>query len=572
MRLVRLLSLLPLASLPVSLVAQIPTRKPPSAATAPSNAPRLLVANPYSFVSQDSVLSVAVGQAIRTRMDKIVGASFFVIPREQMNDALKQFSYPLDAILTLPVQKTFAASLQARTLVASTLAKEKDGGRYTLTARFSGLNDDAGNVVSLVQSAGQKPEDLGAAVADGLEPAVKSFNDARACTDQAKTAPEKAIAAAKKAIAVMPKHGTAHLCLAQIALSKATKKDSLEAAAHLRDAVVGDPLSLTAWTKLAEGYEAAGDTTKTVEALQQMLLIAPTNQPLRETAFKVFLRYERPEAAEQAAEEGLKLDPTNADLWDLLANARVYRGNFAGAVDALEQVVVNDSTKADSSFFLKITVMASQKPDTSRLLRWARQGVNKYPNNVELLKQLLTAYSLTGETDSAVAVTSRLMKTDTTATTPALVAAKALQDAKRPKESLPFIEFAAKYGDPQTKENAAGLMLNATLPLLQPPQDWPAAAEGMRQVVKAADPAGRYAPIANYFLGFSLLQQIAAADPEAEKQKSCELAKSEDTMSQEAVAAFGQTKDYQPDNVAKFMKYLDGLKPRIASMQRVYCK
>jgi predicted Zn-dependent protease len=163
-----------------------------------------------------------------------------------------------------------------------------------VTSRLAGLNDDAGNVVVVSQGASQKLDEMGGSVADALQPAVKSFNDARACVDQSKAAPDKAIASAKKAIAALPKNGLAHLCLGLIALDKKTNKDSAEAMEHLQQAVEGDPQSLKGWTTLAQIYEAKGDTNKTVEALKQMLLVAPTNQTLREQAFKLFIKYERP--------------------------------------------------------------------------------------------------------------------------------------------------------------------------------------------------------------------------------------------------------------------------------------
>jgi tetratricopeptide (TPR) repeat protein len=571
MRLVRLALVGALtASIAGGLSAQIPTRKAPVGAAAP-NAARLLVANPHTFNPQDSAASVAIGNGLRLRIDKLVNGNYAVLTRAQMNEALKQFGYPADAILAAPVQKTFATSLQAKVLVGSMLAKDQSG-RYTVTSRLAGLNDDAGVVVVVAQGPGQKEEDLGTAVAEGLEGAIKTLADARACPDQRKSAPDKAIASAKKAVAIVPKHGLAHLCLAEMALEKGTKKDSAEAMDHLRDAVVGDPLSLKAWTDLASGYEVAGDTAKTVDALKQMLLVAPTNQPLREQAFKLFIRYERPDAAEQAALDGLKIDPTNSDLWDLLSNARVFKGDFAGAVDALEQVVANDSTKADSAFFLKITVMASQKPDTSRLLKWAQAGSKKFPDNVTLLNQLVTAYQLTGPVDSIAASTKRLMAKDTTAVAQALTAAQALITANRAPEAQPYLDFVSKYGDAQAKEGVAGLLFNAARPLLQPPQDWPQAATKLRQVVALANPQGRIAPLANYYLGLSILQQIPPLDAEAEKQKSCDMAKQEAAMAAEAEAAFTKAPAEQAGQIASFTKYLEGLKPRVASMQKVYCK
>jgi hypothetical protein len=411
-------------------------------------------------------------------------------------------------------------------------------------------------------------------VADAFQPAAKSWSSAKARMDQRQNNADKAAASAKKALQVMPTNGLAHYCLALLSFDKKTKNDSAEARSHLQQAAAADQLSLPVWTALAAQYELLGDTVKTVDALKQMLRISPTNQPLREQAFKIFLKYQRPDAAEQTALDGLKIDPTNADLWDLLSNARVYKGDFKGAVDALEQVVASDTARADSAFYMKITVMASQQPDTVRLLKWAQAGVKKYPNHLELTKQLLAAYNLKGPVDSSVAVTRRLMQMDTGTVAPALAAAQALQTAKRINEAKPFLDFVVQHGDAQVKEGAATILLNGALPLLQPPQNFDSAAVLLRQVAAWADSKGKIAPIANYYLGLSLLQQIPKIDPEAEKTKSCDLATKEQGLAADAEAAFKAAVNYtaKADDLAKFQKYLDGLRPRIASMLKAYCR
>jgi hypothetical protein len=123
-----------------------------------------------------------------------------------MNDALKQFGYPADAILAQLPLRAFAQSLNARFTVVSSMTRDA-GGKYTITSRLSGLNDDAGNVVTVTQAAGQPPAELGAKAADGFTSALKVWAEARACIDQSKTAPDKAAAAAKKALAEVPTHG-----------------------------------------------------------------------------------------------------------------------------------------------------------------------------------------------------------------------------------------------------------------------------------------------------------------------------------------------------------------------------
>jgi len=568
MRVTRLVFAL-LAAVPLMpATAQIPTNR--FAKTAVSQAPRLLVSTPYTFAAQDSLAAVKVGDGLRIRMiDKVAGTSYFVIPRDQMNEALAVFTYPADAILPPNVQKVFASSLQARFMIASQLAKAASG-QFSLTARLAGLNEEAGNTLVMSQAAGQDLSAFGAAVADAFAPAVKSMGDARECMGQRVSAPDKAIGFAKKALQAMPTSGIAHYCMALISLDKKTKADSAEALKHLQEAVAGDQLSLPAWTQLAVLYEIANDTAKTVAALQQMLLVAPGNQPLREQAFKEFIKYERPDAAEQAALDGLKLDPTNADLWDLLSNARVYKGDYKGAVDALEQVVANDSTKADSTFLLKITVMASQQPDTVRLLKWARYGVNKYPANQGLLVQLLTAYTLAGPLDSAIAVANRVIKADSTQVSVALGIAQQLNQAKRGYDALPFEVYAAAKGDATAKENAAALMLNGALPLIQTDPDKALAL--LRGAVANASHTGKVAPISNFYLGLLVLQQVPKIDPETEKQKSCDLANKEQALLTEAGTALQLGASYKPDDAAKYLKYVEGYKPRVASMIKAFCK
>src|SRR5918997_2489517 len=389
-------------------------------------APRLMVANPFANAPADSANAVRIGSAAREQMKQVVGRNFTVIEQSQMNDALKQYGYPLDAILSPPLATTLAKNIQARVIVTSTLAKG-NGGRPAITARLIGVNDDAGYVVSLTQEQGQAPNDFGKRIADALEPAVKSMPDAKACIDQQTTKVDKAQDAANKAIKALPNHGLAHFCLAQIA--RAQKKPG-EVVKHLQASVKGDPLSLPAWTALAEQYQAANDTANTLVAFRQMLRVAPTNQALRERLFKYFLASGPPETAREVADEGLRLDPYNADLYDLKSNACLFLSDFKCAVDALETMYATDSTKADTLFFTKISAAASEgeNPDKVRLLKWSQMGVRKYPNNPTLLGYLNRAYTLNGQTDSVISVTTRIIAKDTTETgvIAALAAAQAL--------------------------------------------------------------------------------------------------------------------------------------------------
>jgi tetratricopeptide (TPR) repeat protein len=569
-------------------------------------APRLMVANPFAFAPADSAPAVRIGSGAREEMKGIAGRNFTVVEQAQMNDALKQYGYPVDAILSPPLATTLAKNIQARVLMTGTMARGA-GGRTVVTARLTGVNDDAGNVVTLTQQQGQSLPDFGKKVAQALGPAVKSLPDAKACIDQRTSKPDKAADAANKAIKTLPNNGLAEFCLAQIAMDK--KAPRAEVVKHLQASVKGDPLSLPVWTALATQYQQANDTANTLVAFKQMLLVAPTNQKLRQELFKYFLQSGHPETAREVADEGLKLDPYNADLYDLKSNACLFLSDFKCAVDALETMYATDSTKADTLFYTKISAAAAEgeKPDTVRLLKWSQAGVKKYPDNATLLGYLNRAYSLSGPVDSVISVTNRIIAKDTTETgvVAALSAAKALiaaperatagsstdsvgrrtdsigaapistvspQFTPRPKEAVPFLEFAIKHGDAQAKENAAALLYTAGAPLLQEPQDLQGAEELLRMSTTAANPSGKVYPAANYMLGLATLFQVPPIDQRAEKQKSCDLAKQEQGLLAASDSALTAGRSINQDAADKNLGIIKKYQPRVASMLKAYCK
>jgi tetratricopeptide (TPR) repeat protein len=565
-------------------------------------APRFMVANPFAFAPGDSAPAVAIGTGVREEMKDVVGRDFQVVEQQQMNDALTQYGYPKDAILSPALATTLAKNIQARYIITSTLAKAQGKG-FAVTARIHGVNDDAGNVVTVAQNQGENPQAFGKRVAESLKPAVESLDDAKACIDQRTAKPDKAASAAEKAIKAVPDHGLAHYCLALLAQDKKAPRG--EVVKQLQASAKGDPLSLPVWTALAAQYQQANDTANTLVAFKQMLRVAPTNQKLREELFKYFLQSGHPETALEVADEGLKIDPYNADLYDLKSNACLFLSNFKCAVDALETMYATDSTKADTLFFTKISAAAAEgeQPDTARLLKWSQIGVRKYPNNPTLLGYLNRAYSMTGQVDSVVAVTSRIIAKDTTAIVPALEAAQALINAppaagataattdtanrggaprdttaaaastSRAKEALPFLEYAMKYGDPQAKENAAALLYTAGAKLLQSqPQDLAGAAELLRLSVQNANPAGKVGPASNYLLGLATLFQVPQLDPQAEKQKSCDIAKQMETLLGESETALTAGRAANQEAVDKNLGIIKQYKPRVASMLKAYCK
>ena len=138
---------------------------------------------------------------------------------------------------------------------------------------------------------------------------------------------------------------------------------------------------------------------------------------------------------------------------------------------------------------------------------------------------------------------------------------------------MPFLEFAIKYGDPQAKENAAALLYTGAAPAAPvQPQDLAGAAELLRLAVQNANPAGKVGPASNYLLGLATLFQVPQIDPQAEKQKSCDIAKQEETLLTESETALTAGRAVNQEAVDKNLGIIKQYKPRVASMKKAYCK
>ena len=77
-------------------------------------APRFMIANPFAFAPADSAPAVAIGSGIREEMKDVVGRDFQVVEQQQMNDALTQYGYPKDAILSPALATTLAMNFLTR--------------------------------------------------------------------------------------------------------------------------------------------------------------------------------------------------------------------------------------------------------------------------------------------------------------------------------------------------------------------------------------------------------------------------------------------------------------------------
>lgn len=484
----------------------------------------VLIANPYSAAPADSATVVAIGTAARERLERNVGTNYGIVTRKQMNDALVSYGYSVDAILSPLAVAEMARSLSVRYYVSGTIAKT--GGTLSVTARIRGSNLDVGHVVTV---SGAVPSEVGTKLADALAPTIKALTDARECYDLSDTKEAKAVESANKAFKTVPNYGLAEYCLAELAL----KKDSVgaEAMSRLQNTVKSDPFSLVALSSISVIYQKQKDSVKVIETWQHMLRAAPTNKALLESAFKVFVSYNKPDAAMAVADSGISQDPMNPDWYDLRSNVCFAKEDYGCAIAALENVYKVDSTRVDTLFFTKILYAASLKPDTAVYMRYGGLALKKYPDNAGLLEEAAKAYAMAGQSDSAVAITKRLVAIDPSKTGPMLVVVQNLLNAGKAREAIQFAANIKQYGDEDAKNNYVGLMVQQMQKVAATqPADATLLVDMGEAMLSVGSTNQTVLVYTNYFYAVGLQSGLSDLSKASREKKSCDLAREEQTL------------------------------------------
>jgi tetratricopeptide (TPR) repeat protein len=308
-----------------------------------------------------------------------------------------------------------------------------------------------------------------------------------------------------------------------------------------------------------------------------MLRAAPTNKALLEQAFKLFLRYGKPEAAMAVADEGIKQDPANPDWYDLRSNVCFAKSDYDCAVSALEQVFLADSVRADTAFYQKVLFAASQKPDTLKYLAFSLRAAVRYPDNPGILEELAKAYSVAGQADSTVAVTLRLVKLDPSKTDAVLRVVKQLVDAKKPRGVIQFAPGIKEFGDEDAKNNFANLALQAMQAIAgATPRDNLLLVEMGEASLSVGPTNPNILIFTNYFYAVGLQAPLSELATSVRAQKSCELAKKELELLGKLEPAVTLAGTSLNAGVAGYAKQLVGLvqseKPAVKEMIVQFCK
>jgi tetratricopeptide (TPR) repeat protein len=541
---------------------------------------KILVLNPIPGPGADSAYAVALAEALRTRLASKYRFRLNVVPTEDYCAVLEASGYTCTQPLAPGDAPPLARVLLASGYVVSWLRMGSDS--VVLTVRMvdvarSGLS----GWEHIGAPAGTAADDLARLVADRLDNRVRAAEYARECESRReRTDPRGAAAQAARAFELFPNHPSAASCLALAHEVAHAPVDSIIAA--LRRVVAGDSLNKRGWEDLSRRLVEKGDTAGAVQAAMSQLKADPTDAGLRvRVAGALIVQGEYAQAVE-ILDQGLANNPGDMPLLALKERACVEGSLWPCALEAMQARFEVDTALADDSLFYTGAFAAAQEAeDTAAMLRWSEDAVGKFPESVSLWRARAAALKAADQRQAALEAYDRILALDSTQAPSALAAAQYLLDSTMvidttmpldtarllKAERLLELVAARASGDTVTLVNVAALLYNpaAKIAQLRMLPHLPIATRFLEKALQY-DLRGQLRLPANFFLGLSLFFQIGPLDEQVRKTKSCDLVDRELDMTRRTRTALSTGRAVAPQTADQLLGYVS----RYEEAQRTY--
>jgi len=362
-----------------------------------------LLVLPLAAATADSATSIQLGDAVRDRIGQLAKYKVMVIPKAKLCEALQASGFPCDVLLDdqqarqlarfLSVQAYLTGQLLRRdaTLVAN--VRVIDISSAGMAATYTVTNGNPGTVQALAEAITQR-----------LNTVIRASEQSRECTkNRQSTQFARALASARKALAIDSTSAGANLCIATVYEAQRMPVDSVIAASNR--ALKGDACNTTAWENVARGWQQKGDTLKSIEAFIGGLECEPRNTGRRMAIGQLLRQIRQYQRAADLLDEGLKLNPGDQQMLDLRTRICIEGSLWKCAVSGLAEQLQHDSALAKDTGFLNTAIGAAQSAaDTQRLDAFTRVALRQFPNSIRFLKARGGAFETAGQIDSALGV------------------------------------------------------------------------------------------------------------------------------------------------------------------------
>jgi tetratricopeptide (TPR) repeat protein len=405
--------------------------------------PRLVVVN-FRSVGADKGAGVAAADAARDRLMREFSArSLWVIPRKDIDTALKQSGYPTDEPLNPNDARTLANLMRADEYVDGVVLQQD--GQYKVEARLV-LSRNLDLAQPLPVQTVSKPGDAGAAIAKAVKDAREQLDSEKACYSAATANKnDEAIAAGRKAIEAYPQSTLGRLCILNVLSRAKAAPDTLLALAE--EILAIDPRSRAALGNAYEAQKALGKNDEALNTLVRLLAADPGNATVQTAVVRELALSKKFDMADSVVTAALEDNPREPDLLRMAFPVYIAAERWKKAAAVGEDVARVDTAFATETFFPRLAAAYVNDSQPQKAAEAIARGVAKFPNSTALLVDAADVYRQAGQLQQAVSTLQRALQANPKAPGANLTLAQIYVDMQQPDSALTTLRAAAAAGD-----------------------------------------------------------------------------------------------------------------------------
>lgn len=524
----------------------------------------------FRSVGADKGAGVSAADAARDRLMREFSArSLWVIPRKDIDTALKQSGYPTDEPLNPNDARTLANLMRADEYVDGVVLQQPDG-QYKVEARLVlSRNLDLAQPLP-VQTVG-KPSDAGSAIAKSVKEAREQLEHEKACYSAATSGKnDEAIAAGRKAIEAYPQSTLGRLCILNV-LSRA--KAAPDTILKLSEEILAiDPRSRTALGNAYEAQKALGQNDQALNTLVRLLAADPGNATVQTAVVRELALSKKFDMADSVVTAALEDNPGDADLLRMAFPVYLAAERWKKAATVGEEIAKVDTAFASESFFPRLASAYVSDSQPQKAAEAIARGVAKFPNSASLLVDAAGVYRQAGQLQQAVSTLQRALQSNPKAPGANLTLAQIYVDLQQPDSALTALRSAAAAGD--SVATVAGLAAQIGNQAFQASRESKALADYTRavQFLSLADELNPNNKPVMFVLGASAHSAAIAELQAAQKDNNCQMARD----AKEHFAIVGRVMpaagSVQPDVAGQIMSQMQEYSPFADQMIKSLCK
>jgi tetratricopeptide (TPR) repeat protein len=517
--------------------------------------------------SSDKGLGVQAAEAIRSQLSKQTNIrDLVVVPKVDIESALKSSGYPIDEALAPGDAKALATLVRAPEYVSGTVTKTPTG--YKIDSRLIIARDMTRGQI-LPTSEAPKLDDAASQVAKSIQAARKQLGGETLCHNAvAQGKFQEGVTAARSAMAGYPNANIAAACLVD-AYAGLKMDDSVIAVAERIRA--SDPANSVALRRLNEIYRTRGDTAKQLEILNALAVSDPTNIALIQQVIADMATLGHSDRAVPLMRGLIQSNPGDPALLNLAWLVYLNAKDYPAAVEVGEEMVRADTALATADFFGRLAGAYTAMAQPQKATEAAARGIAKFPNDPNL--QLFHAQALfrAGQLPQAADATKKAIAANPKNPTGYVLLATVQDSLNQYDELAATLQSARSNGvDPAVLAPLALKQGNDAYKLGNVSKD---RADFQRAIkfLQLSDSL-QTSVNAKFLLGASAFSLGQSAMYEAADKKSCDLARmARDAFTLASINLPAGGKDF-PNEAAQLLTAIPKFTPTVDDEVKRFCK